>query len=717
MDAVIPWGPSGETVHRRTYARPTPCGTKETWPETADRVVTGNLGLVYGPKIGWTEEVWHEYDRLMKYMIPFAILPAGRHLWASGVKGRQYLFNCHHSGWTDKLSRHFAFQSERLFEGGGVGANYSMRNLGDHTVRRALRVHVVCDPEHPDFQDMRDAGLLSEEFCHDWAGSFEVEDTREGWSAATVDLIDTYLAPDGTVEHVDRVYDVSRVRRKGARLKSSGGTASGPLPMAELLHTIEHTLNATLTVDRTHVPGWNQGRVNGIDAMDIDHGIASAVVAGGTRRSARMSIMHWLDPFIWDFLDCKTDRSKHWTTNISVEIDQHFIDALNDKAHPDHEHAMRVHQTVVSGMLTNGEPGYWNSDLSNEGEVDRVSSTNPCGEIALVPFENCNLGHVNLDYFAPKGKSLPPNRLGLDEAHMLMTRFLIRATFGDVNDEEQARLLVRNRRIGVGHLGVQGYLAKRGILYSQAPATNFPKELRTLYKVVRQAARDYAFELRIAEPIKVTTVAPTGSIAKLAGATEGIHPVLFRYYLQGIRFNKTNPDELAQIEEARAAGLNVETCRYDATGSTIFVQYPTKHQLVAEVEALGYDASVVEIASEIPLGSMLAFQEMYQQNYADNAVSFTANVPAEAHQQEHMLKDPFGLEPMPAPSHERLHATMNVIQNYLPSLKGTTLMLDGARPQSPYTLISEDEYKLHEFLATIGDGTDENCATGACPTK
>src|SRR5690606_41290163 len=59
----------------------------------------------------------------------FKILPAGRHLWASGVPGRQYLFNCHVSGWNEQITDHFQFTFLRLMEGGGVGANYSNRYL------------------------------------------------------------------------------------------------------------------------------------------------------------------------------------------------------------------------------------------------------------------------------------------------------------------------------------------------------------------------------------------------------------------------------------------------------------------------------------------------------------------------------------------------------------------------------------------------------------
>ena len=88
-----------------------------------------------------------------------------------------------------------------------------------------------------------------------------------------------------------------------------------------------------------------------------------------------------------------------------------------------------------------------------------------------------------------------------------------------MNDPEQARQLAKQRRIGVGHFGVQGFWAKRGIKYSQVPRLRIAKDLlRSLYVTVREQARDYAFELRIPEPVKVTTVAPTGTIAKLPGA-------------------------------------------------------------------------------------------------------------------------------------------------------------------------------------------------------
>jgi ribonucleoside-triphosphate reductase (thioredoxin) len=686
-DQAVPFGPTGEAIYQRTYSRVKPNGERETWPYTVNRVVKGNLELVYGPHATWSEEVRAECNELIEYMLTFKILPAGRHLWASGVKGRQYLFNCHVAGWEAKLSKHFEFTFLRLMEGGGVGANYSSKYLAPFGApRRELTVHIVCDPSHPDYQEMLDGGVLSDVYDSDWDGAFEVEDSREGWAAALVDLIDTYMTDD-EVLHENRVYDVSRVRGKGSRLKTFGGTASGPQPFGVMMHEASRVMNDA------HEASMCGGlpQLTPVAAMEIDHAIAECVVSGGNRRSARMAICHWRDPFIHEFLRCKADGSRHWTTNISVEIDDEFIEHLGDPM----TNASLVHRKVVEGMLTNGEPGYWNSSLSNKGEVNPVIATNPCGEIALEAWENCNLGHVNLDAFAPTEKGGTIDYHGLSRAHRLMTRFLIRATFGDVNDEGQAAKLARNRRIGVGHFGVQGFFAKQGIRYSMATELRRPTDdLSWMKGVVRKTARDYAFELRIPEPVKVTTVAPTGTIAKLPGVTEGIHPIYARFFERRVRFSLADPDQYETVQESWRQGFGVETDVYDKSGNTAVVVYPTKDKLVEEVEALGYPAEYVEAADEISVDQMLAFQAMYQTAYADNAVSFTVNVPE-------------GLD---------VETTAATIARWLPQLKGTTVMVDGSREQAPYTRITEAEYEA-AAAKLVADGTDEDCASGACPVR
>jgi adenosylcobalamin-dependent ribonucleoside-triphosphate reductase len=674
------WGPSGQTVYERTYSRTLHDGSKETWPDTVRRVAAGNLALVYGEQETWPVKVWDEYTQLVEHIEAFKILPAGRHLWASGVKGRQYLMNCWTSGWGEKLSDHFSFTFLRLMEGGGVGANYSTRHLEAFGLpNHQLNVHIICDPSHPDYDEMLFAGVLSKEYDPDfWDGAFEVEDSREGWADALTDLIDTFMRGD-EVKHTNRVFDVSRVRGCGARLKTFGGTASGPLPFAVMMHKVAAVLNGTRTT-------WRGSRsLTPMEAMEIDHAIAECVVSGGNRRSARMSIVHWRDPSVLDFIDCKADHSHHWTTNISVEVDDAFFEAIER----DDEWALTVHDAVVLGMLTNGEPGYWNSSLSNQGELEPVYATNPCGEITLQPWEACNLGHVNMDAFANGDAE------GLVDAHKLVTRFLLRATYADINDPKSRQVQDANRRIGVGHLGVQGFLVKQGVRYSEAPASeDFRMLLRALRLAVREAARDYAFELRIPEPVKVTTVAPTGSIAKLPGVTEGIHPIYARFFERRIRFSMNDPAQEATVERAKLDGFEVEVDGYDQSGRTAIVVYPTKDPLVEQVEALGFPAELVESADELSVSDMLRFQACYQENYADNAVSFTVNVKPDAH---------------PAKVSE-------TILDYLPRLKGTTIMVDESRPQAPYTRITRAQYE-QATRHTVEDAIDLDCATGACPIR
>lgn len=912
----------GRIVYDRTYSRTKPDGSRETWSETVERVVDGNLAL--GDR---RHELAGERDDLIRMMTEFKMIPAGRHLWASGVKGRQYLFNCWVAPWGDDVTEHFSFTFLRLMEGGGVGANYSNRylakylNVGGHLPMSLVHqatwregdpylVHIVCDSDHPDYEKMRDAGVLSTEYVSDWDGCYEVADSREGWSDALVDLIETYYRP---AKNANRVFDVSRVRGEGERLKTFGGRASGPLPLARMLHEVAAVLN-----------GCIGRRLDGISAMEIDHAIAKCVVSGGNRRSARMSIMRWDDPQIDQFLTAKQETGKHWTTNISVEVDDEFFTRLTNPITRDYDVADGVLSRISTGMLTNGEPGVWNSSLSNVGEPNPVISTNPCltgdtviatlngprtfadlaesgddvevyswdpktkrpvvrwmrrphktrenasilkvtfdsglvvrctpnhsfytfrgqkvqaqhlkvgksirafsasrdssghervhgwdsrrngadhqwthrmvwenehgpvpdgmviahldhdarnndlsnlaamtpyqhaaydyplrkeagfdghspnhkvvsvedagfadvyngmvedshtyivldpdpvaghlsgivsancGEIALQESENCNLGHVNLAAF------VDPDTGEVDEfdmlhAHDLVTRFLIRATNGDVNDARSRALLDRNRRIGVGHLGVASFLAMSGIPYSDAPESEwFIELLDRLSDWVDQSAAGYAHDLRIPVPVKTRTVAPTGTIAKLVGVSEGIHPIFSKYFIRRIRFSTVDPDQVATLEGYIRRGYGVEDDRY--ADMTRVVSLPTKDSLLEAAERLhGAEVAeqVVQSAADLTLREMLAFQEMYQDHWADNAVSYTVNFDPGAYTAEEVA---------------------DALVEFGPVLKGATLFPEQSMPQSPYERISKADYALYEMWQ-VGDGVDENCASGACPVK
>lgn len=682
---TVNWGPTGELVYKRTYSRVKPDGSHETWPETVQRVVDGNLALV-----DERYQLPNEREELIQMMEEFKLLPGGRHLWASGVANAQHLFNCWVAGWTDRPSEHFEFSFMRLMEGGGVGANYSNRYLADYpVVPQELFVHIVCDEEHPDYKTLLEAGVLSQDYDPDWAGAFVIEDSREGWAAALVDLIDTHYRDE--VSHYNRVYDVSRVRHAGAKLKTFGGSASGPLPLARMLIDVCEILSELAIAG---------DRLDGISAMEIDHAIASCVVAGGVRRSARMSMMHWKDPQIQQFINVKQESLSHWTTNISVEVDNEFWRHVSNLPEVwedvvEQATARDVLEAISDGMVRNGEPGFWDSSYSNVGEPNEVICTNPCGEITLQAWEPCNLGHVNLAAFVTEhGKT---DYLGLIKAHELMARFLIRATFSPVGDPKSREVLDRNRRIGLGHFGVASYLALIGKKYSDAPADrHFKKVLRELSTVVDDVAAKFSNELRIPVPVKKRTIAPTGTIAKMPGVSEGIHPIFAKYFIRRIRFSTVSEEQLQMAQQYEKDGFHVEPDQYSA--NSLVVSIPTKDSLVAAVaERVGEREAdeIVESAADLTLNQMLAFQSLYQQCWADNAVSFTANV------------DPNTYTP---------GAVGDQIRNFGGLLKGATIFPEASMPQAPYERITKQEYEAATATA-VADGVDENCANGSCPIR
>jgi ribonucleoside-triphosphate reductase len=667
------WGPIGEQVFIRSYARQVEgANRKETWPETVVRTVDGNLGLV-DPR--FIED--GERAKLIKLLLPFDALPAGRHLSASGVMGRQFLFNCHAAGWDkNEPEAHFTFLFDELMQGGGVGANYSDRYMQDlPSFRRNVQLHITCSDGHPDYDSFKH--LLSLPANVTDPIGFEVDpgldyfvipDTREGW----VDSAGHALrAAWGITDFSTLVLDVSKLRRKGSMLKMSGGTAPGPLPLVVML--------SELAVILKSIGGK---RLDTLTAMAIDHRIAKCVVAGGKRRSSRMSVKSWKDEGIFEFIDYKKMDGENWTTNISVEIDDDFIAAFE----AGDERAKKVLEAIVEGKRANGEPGIWNRSLSQQGErePEEMYCPNPCGEIGLYQWENCNLGHVNLQHFA--GKPLKHSV----EAFRLMTRWLIRATNGDIPSQRQRAVVDKNRRIGVGFFGFHGWLALSGIRYSDCWKDEFvQKALSSFRAVVDEEATKYADALGIPRPVKTTTVAPTGSVALMPGVTTGLQPVFAPWFKRRVRYADT--DEQLAIDAAKGCPIYPD----EDAAQTQIVEYWCEDALVATVRGRGMNpAELVEAQDDIEFTDYLEVQAMVQDIYANNAISFTINIPETR---------------MPN------QATMvKALGKVLYRLKGTTVFPDKSRKNSPYERITKEEFEAYTGPKEISQ-TEDVCK-GGCPT-
>ena len=122
-------------------------------------------------------------------------------------------------------------------------------------------------------------------------------------------------------------------------------------------------------------------------------------------------------------------------------------------------------------------------------------------------------------------------------------------------------------------------------------------------------------------------MAPTGTIAKLPGVSEGIHPIFSRYFIRRIRFNKLG-DDAEVVRKLKEQGYEVEDDLY--APDTHVVSIPTKDSLLQQVaNGIGDRQAddIVQSVHDLTLAEMLTMQAMYQAVWADNAVSYTANIP------------------------------------------------------------------------------------------
>lgn len=662
---VPQWGPIGEEVFDRTYARDIG-DRKECWGETVRRVVNGNLG--YLDKSMWLD---NEDVDLFRLLYTFQALPAGRHLWVTGTEVASMKSNCFVAGFGPRTSDHFAFLASRLFEGGGVGSNYSQDLIAVTEPSVAhINVQFICNRDHADY------GVLSEFIDMNLTipqqpQFFFVEDTREGWVDVWARLIDL-----STVEGLHNVVvDVSDLRPHGAPLLTFGGKASGPAPLVAAIKAIVAVLN-----------GAKGRRLTGLETMVIDHEIAASIVSGGARRSARMSMMHWRDPEVFKFLACKSDPSKHWSTNISVEIDDEFLDALNSFD----DQANRVLAAVAHGMVTNGEPGFINTALHSADEPEYIRVTNPCGEASLTTNretgagESCNLGSVDLDSFGT-------DIVGAAKAFYMMGRFLYRATLNPHKDAEVASIEFQNRRIGVGLMGLQGWCAAHGIKLSDLPnSPNLLGKLTKFRQIVRFGANTLADDLGLPRSVKVTAVAPTGTIAQLRGTQSSIQPVYAKYFIRRVRYTDI---DLALLDLAEQ-GYTIVDDVYAA--NTKVVEFIVKDSILDR-----YDPKLIEQSDELSVDQFFAIVASVQASYCGTgdgqAISATGQIPE-------------GSDP---------ELIVQAVYKYARRLKGITVFPNKSRELQPISPLSEGEYMERSVRTPVlvSDSNDGECVGGSCPIR
>lgn len=467
------------------------------------------------------------------------------------------------------------------------------------------------------------------------------EDSREGWADIMRKSTSALMSGGG----VGIVY--SDLRGKGAKVKRTGGTSSGPLGLMEMVNEA-----------------------------------ARHIMSGGNRRAALWAGLHWWHPDVFDFIVMKdwdeetVDRkAKDFSaparmdgTNISVILDDTFFDLMEGRINSviinakfatierNREWAQKVYDMTVEHMVTTAEPGF----SVDTGENKRENLRNPCCEITSEdPDDVCCLGSINLARLKDVDEMTHMVSLG--------TLFLICGTlYSKTPYEEVEKTREKNRRIGLGIMGVHEWLIARGKPY--APDDELAEWL-DVYAESGWHAALWADELGVSRPVKTRAIAPTGTIGILAETTTGIEPLFATAYAR--RYLGADQEWKGQFV-------------VDATAQRMVDKY-------------GIDPDEIETAYKLAREPerRIALQAWVQQ-YVDHAISSTLNLPAV---DEHVFTaKEFGEMLLP----------------YLPKLRGITAYPDGARGGQPLTVVDYSTAWANEGVEFSEDGLAQACVSGAC---
>ena len=436
------------------------------------------------------------------------------------------------------------------------------------------------------------------------------EDTREEWASLTKRSVSCLMTGGGIG------IDYSILRPSGKPLSRTGGLSSGPIPLMQMINEV--------------------GR---------------GVMQGGSRRSAIYASLNWLHEDIPLFL-----KSKNWPEHIKALKEQDFnfpanLDMTNISVNYDDKwlyhkdrHLLHTFQENVKQAMMTGEPGF----SFNFGEKQNETLRNACTEVTSEDDSDvCNLGSINIGNI----KSLKEFK----DIVNLASKFLVCGTLrADLPYKKVYKIREKNRRLGLGLMGIHAWLLQRGQKYEVTP------ELHEWLKVYRdestRAANEHCERLFISKPVAYRAIAPTGSIGILAGTTTGIEPLFAvaykrRYLTDGTKW------KYEYVVDSTADQLIRD---YDLDPDSIDTAYGLSHDYERRIK---FQADI--------------------QDYVDMSISSTINLP------------PWGTK---GNTDGDISTFASILSKYAPRLRGFTCYPDGSRGGQPLTEIPYKEAIKHKGI-------------------
>lgn len=430
------------------------------------------------------------------------------------------------------------------------------------------------------------------------------EDTREEWANLMWRSMSCLMTGGGIG------IDYSRLRASGKPLGRTGGLASGPIPLMFAVN--------------------EAGR---------------QIMQGGSRRSAIYASLNWAHEDIPMFLEAKNwspevRELKSKDFNFPAPLDMTNISINYDDAWGFDPNNPVFLQNCRQAMET-GEPGF----SFNFGDKQNETLRNACTEVTSEDDSDvCNLGSINLG-----------NITSLEEFQSIVSlasKFLVCGTLrAELPYEKVYKVREKNRRLGLGLMGIHEWLLKKGYGYEVVPELH--EWLKIYESESERSANEHCERLYISKPVAYRAIAPTGSIGILAGTTTGIEPLFAVAYKRRYLTDGTKWKYEFVV---------------DSTADLLIREYGLKPEQIDTAYKLSHDFE-----------RRIKFQADVQ-DYVDMSISSTINLPS------------WGSKGNSESDVQRFATTL---AQYAPRLRGFTCYPDGSRGGQPITEVSYEEAVQH----------------------